>query len=150
MRVSSAVNDAATGRRLDLDPTDSIVNGGPTLVRNGRLAIDPTADGVIHPADPSFFYGWGLRRNPRTMAGIDAHGRLLLVTVDGRQAGLSEGFSVAEGGAVMRALGAVSAINLDGGGSTAMSVNGALVSSPSDATGERSVGDAVVILPGKR
>ena len=70
--------------------------------------------------------------------------------MDGRQAGLSEGFSVAEGAAVMRALGAVSAINLDGGGSTAMSVNGALVSSPSDATGERSVGDAVVILPGKR
>lgn len=40
---------------------------------------------------------------------------------------------------------AVDAINLDGGGSTAMTVGGALVSSPSDATGERPVGDALLV-----
>lgn len=40
---------------------------------------------------------------------------------------------------------AVDAINLDGGGSTAMTVGGALASSPSDATGERPVGDALLV-----
>jgi exopolysaccharide biosynthesis protein len=39
----------------------------------------------------------------------------------------------------------VDAINLDGGGSTAAVVDGDLVSHPSDATGERPVGDAIVI-----
>jgi exopolysaccharide biosynthesis protein len=47
----------------------------------------------------------------------------------------------------MRGLGAVNALNLDGGGSTAMAVNGAVVNKPSDATGERPVGDTVQVLP---
>jgi exopolysaccharide biosynthesis protein len=47
----------------------------------------------------------------------------------------------------MRSLGAVDAMNLDGGGSTAMAVQGKLVTSPSDATGERPVGDTVLVLP---
>ena len=42
-------------------------------------------------------------------------------------------------------LGMVDAINLDGGGSTAMVVRGRLVTHPSDATGERPVGDAIVV-----
>ena len=44
-----------------------------------------------------------------------------------------------------RSLGKVDAVNLDGGGSTAMAVGGQLVSSPSDAAGERAVGDAIVV-----
>ena len=48
----------------------------------------------------------------------------------------------------MRALGAVDAVNLDGGGSTAMTVGSELVTRPSDATGERPIGDAIVISAG--
>ncbi|MGW5445611.1 phosphodiester glycosidase family protein [Streptomyces asiaticus] len=47
----------------------------------------------------------------------------------------------------MRSLGAVQALNLDGGGSTAMAVNGRLANTTSDATGERAVGDTVQVLP---
>ena len=43
----------------------------------------------------------------------------------------------------MRALGARDAVNLDGGGSTTMTVGGAVVTRPSDATGERPIGDAI-------
>lgn len=46
-----------------------------------------------------------------------------------------------------RQLGAREAMNLDGGGSTAMAVDGKLVTHPSDTTGERAVGDAVVVSP---
>jgi exopolysaccharide biosynthesis protein len=46
----------------------------------------------------------------------------------------------------MRELGAADAMNLDGGGSTAMAVDGLLVNHRSDATGERPIGDAVVVL----
>jgi exopolysaccharide biosynthesis protein len=38
-------------------------------------------------------------------------------------------------------------VNLDGGGSTTMSVRGVLANHPSDPTGERSVGDALVYVP---
>ncbi|MGW6159705.1 phosphodiester glycosidase family protein, partial [Streptomyces sp. NPDC055144] len=42
------------------------------------------------------------------------------------------------------------AINLDGGGSTTMVAGGGVINAPSDATGERPVGDALLILPGRK
>ncbi len=45
----------------------------------------------------------------------------------------------------LRALGAHNAVNLDGGGSTGMTLGSGLVTRPSDATGERPIGDALVI-----
>jgi exopolysaccharide biosynthesis protein len=50
----------------------------------------------------------------------------------------------------MKALGAVQAMNLDGGGSSSMVIDDRLVNTPSDTTGERPVGDALVVLPGDR
>ncbi len=135
------------GTPLNLGPHDSIVSAAPTLLAGGSTHIDAAAEGVIDPADLSFNYAWANTRQPRTMAGIDRAGNLLLVTVDGRQKGGSEGFTLAEGATFMKSLGAVDALNLDGGGSTTMTVNGTLVNYPSDATGERPVGDTVQVLP---
>jgi exopolysaccharide biosynthesis protein len=44
----------------------------------------------------------------------------------------------------------VDAINLDGGGSSTMAVGGQVVNRPSDASGERPVGDAILVLPRRR
>jgi exopolysaccharide biosynthesis protein len=41
----------------------------------------------------------------------------------------------------------VDGLNLDGGGSTTMAVNSQVTNQPSDATGERPVGDALLVLP---
>jgi exopolysaccharide biosynthesis protein len=97
----------------------------------------------------SFFYGWVHKRNPRTFAGVDAQGRTLLVTADGRQT-TSLGLSLNEEAHVARSLGMVNAMNLDGGGSTTMVQGGQVMNSPSDATGERPVGDALLLLPGAK
>ncbi|SNS55216.1 Predicted protein [Streptosporangium subroseum] len=147
--VTEVVRDA-DGRRVRLGANDSVISAAPTLVENGRIRIDAATEGVVDPADLSFGYAWANNRQPRTMAGIDRRGRLLLVTVDGRLSGGSEGFTIAEGAAFMRSLGAEQALNLDGGGSTAMAVNGTLVNRPSDATGERAVGDTIQVLPRTR
>jgi hypothetical protein len=146
--VSEVIRDTA-GRRVALGPHDSVVSAAPTLVKDGRISIDAATEGTVDPHDLTFGYAWANVRQPRTMAGIDAKGRLILVTVDGRQTGGSEGFTLAEGAAFMRSLGAVQALNLDGGGSTAMAVQGLLVNKTSDATGERPVGDTVQVLPGR-
>ncbi|MFC7497008.1 MULTISPECIES: phosphodiester glycosidase family protein [unclassified Nocardioides] len=131
------------GQRLDR-PGVSVVNGGPLLLAHGRERITQAADGMVRPGDPSFAYGWVLQRNPRTFAGVDRQGRTVLVTVDGRQLD-QNGLSIPETADVARALGLVDAVNLDGGGSTAAVVDDSVVSHPSDATGERPVGDAIVI-----
>jgi hypothetical protein len=135
----------ADGRRLRLRHRTGVVNGGPFLVRGGRASVDAWHEGFVHPDDPGFFFGFGVSRNPRTMAGITRRGDLLLVTVDGRAPGYSIGLSFREQARVMRALGARVAINLDGGGSTTLAVRGKLVGRPSDTTGERPVGDVVTV-----
>ncbi|HEX6075566.1 MAG TPA: phosphodiester glycosidase family protein [Micromonosporaceae bacterium] len=135
------------GRPVALTPRTAIVNGGPELVRHGEIHATPATDGMLHPGRPSFYYGWVHKRNPRTFGGVDPQGRTLLVTVDGRGLG-SMGLSIGETAAVAKALGMTEAVNLDGGGSTTMVADGLVVNRPSDAAGERPVGDALVVLPG--
>jgi hypothetical protein len=132
------------GGRSLARPGTTVVNGGPLLMEDGVVHITQQRDGMQHVNSPSFDYGWVLQRNPRTFAGTDARGRTLFVTVDGRQLG-ELGLSIPETAAVARSLGMIEAINLDGGGSTAMVIRGSLISHPSDASGERAVGDAIVI-----
>jgi exopolysaccharide biosynthesis protein len=67
------------------------------------------------------------------------------VTIDGRAPGWSVGANFEESAKVMKSLGAVEAINLDGGGSTSMTVGDQLVTRPSDATGERPIADAILL-----
>jgi len=67
--------------------------------------------------------------------------------VDGRQPERSVGMTIAELAALLAELGAVEAINMDGGGSTTMVVRDKVVNSPSDPAGERAVGDALLVLP---
>lgn len=122
-----------------LSPTGEVarevVGGFPVLLRNGAV--------VEHGSEvrPSF----GETRHPRTAVGRSADGRrTLLVVVDGRQASY-RGMSLAELATLMRELGAAEALNLDGGGSSALVVRGAVVSHPSDRQGERPVGDALAL-----
>ncbi|MFG2322718.1 phosphodiester glycosidase family protein [Streptomyces sp. NPDC048568] len=147
LRVHTTLLDAR-GRPYRPSPRTDIVNAGPELVRDGRIHITPAADGMVHPDDPSWYYGWVHKRNPRTLAGVDAAGRTVLVTADGR-ATRSLGLSIAESAAVARSLGLRDAVNLDGGGSTTMVTDDTVINTPSDATGERPVGDALLILPRK-
>jgi exopolysaccharide biosynthesis protein len=134
-----------SGRAVLPGRDTTLVNGGPLLVTGGREHITQAQDGMAHPGDPSFDYGWVVKRNPRTFAGVDALGRTVLVTVDGRST-TDLGLSIPETADVARSLGLVEAINLDGGGSTAMALGGKLITHPSDGT-ERPVGDAIVVTP---
>jgi phosphodiester glycosidase/sporulation related protein len=146
-RVGVRTRPVSAGARLTPDTT--VVNGGPLLVRHGRERITQRQDGFVHAGDPSFAYGFVIKRNPRTFAGVDARGRTVLVTVDGRSTS-DLGLSIPEEADVSRSLGLVDAVNLDGGGSTTMTLHGQVITHPSDATGERPVGDAILVLPGVR
>lgn len=123
-----------------------IVNGGPRLLRRGHPHITAFREGFVHLDDPFFYVAFGLRRNPRTIAGITHDGHLLLVTIDGRQPDWSVGASFIEEARVMRSLGAVESVNLDGGGSTTLTIGEELANRPSDEEGERPIGDALLLV----
>jgi hypothetical protein len=108
--------------------------GHPMLVREAR---------IVAPYDgrPS------LERHPRTGIGLTRDGSTLFVTVDGRRT-TAVGMTLRGFAAFMRALGAVWAVNLDGGASTTMVIRGKIANSPSDPYGERLVPYAVVLSSG--
>jgi hypothetical protein len=118
-----------TGKRVPLRPGMFGVNGRYRLTAGGEIVV-PAGEG-------SFF-----ARNPRSIAGTTARGEIVLATLDGRMT-TSVGTTMDETAAVAHALGLTDAINLDGGGSTAMAVRGALVNTPSGGA-ERAVGDALI------
>ncbi|MCI0636156.1 MAG: phosphodiester glycosidase family protein [Actinobacteria bacterium] len=108
------------------------VGGAPLLLRDG---------------EPVGICNSGCGRQPRTGVGVTATGRILLVVVDGRQARWSLGPTAAEFADIMANLGAVTALNLDGGGSSEMVVEGQVVNRPSDGD-ERRISNAILVLPG--
>jgi hypothetical protein len=158
---ASGPDDNAAARRFlaALGPGDTLTLGprlGPVVPREAvggfpELLAAGEIPAALATAGAASFRGV----NPRTAVGWDAAGRrLLLVVIDGRRADWSVGTTTAETAAVMRALGASEALNLDGGGSSALAVreagNGAVrvVTRPSDPTGERAVGNGLAVLDG--
>lgn len=109
------------------------IGGNPTLLENGVITAEACSDSY-------FCY-----RNPRTGIGVNANGKILLVTVDGRRKG-SVGMTPVQFAKLFRWLGATSALNLDGGGSTTMWVRGQIVNHPSGGT-ERPVGSSILVVP---
>ena len=125
--------------RLFDDDGDQVAMRPGLYAVNGRYRLTAGGEIVVPDGSGSFF-----DRNPRTIAGTTRDGRIVLATIDGRQT-TSVGTTLHETAAVADALGMSDAINLDGGGSTTMSVRGALVNRPSGST-ERAVGDALVYV----
>jgi hypothetical protein len=132
---------------LTIEDFAGIVGGGPRLVTSGRVRVRSAAEGFAPLSAPWFYGSFVAGRHPRTLAGVRSDGTLLLVTVDGRRPGWSAGVTLPEAARLMQSLGARDALNLDGGGSSAMTVRGRVVSRPSDPSGERPVSDALVVLP---
>jgi len=104
----------AVGGTANTNNIWTAVSGGGFVLQNGVNVVN----GSI-PGDP-------LNPNPRSVVGLSQSDMYMyLVAIDGRQAGYSNGVTQAEEADLLRALGAYNAINLDGGGSTALAVQGA-------------------------
>ncbi len=136
--LASLWNDVSTGKaerkatlRVSLSPTAfQSVAGKELLVHDDEIVAPRTS------------------RAPRTMIGWNAAGDVLLVTVDGRQPGRAYGMTLIEAADLMHRLGAVEALNLDGGGSTTFVKKGKVVNRPSaQGRRERSVAVAIAIVP---
>ena len=125
---------------IDLDNAD-IVGGVPQLIKNGKIEITWEQE----KSSKSFVE----TRHPRTAVAKLKDGKFLMITVDGRQKE-SVGMNLNELAALLLELGAVDAMNLDGGGSTTMFTGGKVVNKPSDKEGERKVSDVILVFPRKQ
>lgn len=108
----------------------SAVTFGPVIISNGNPTIK-SGDG-----------GWGIQ--PRTAIGQKKDGTILMLVIDGRQAG-SIGATLKNVQDIFLQYGAYNAFNLDGGASSTMLYDGKLINNPSDIMGERYVPTAFII-----
>jgi hypothetical protein len=116
---------------------EDVTNGVPQLIKNGKMDITWQEE----KASKSF----AEMRHPRTAVAKLKDGKFLMITVDGRQPGVSVGMNLQELAEYLLSLGATDAMNLDGGGSTTMFLDGKVVNTPSDKEGERKVSDAIIV-----
>jgi large repetitive protein len=114
-----------------------LVGGFPLLLRSGEPVFHRVP--TIRPA-------FATQRHPRSVVAIRVDGTVLLVAVDGRQPGYSVGMTLPELTELLLELGATDALNLDGGGSTTLVLRGRIVNRPSEASGERPVTNALLVL----
>ena len=126
LQAEAAVGTSLT-LRLILQPdwatVSDAIGGGPVLVRDGK---------PVYRANEAFTVSQIAPRHPRTAIGQLADGRILMVVVDGRQPGYSVGMTTFEMALTMARLGAVRAMQLDGGGSSTIAFQGKVLNRPSD------------------
>ena len=118
------------------------VGGGPVLVQNGKVKISNNEE--------LKFDGKAINdKHPRTLIGYTKENKLIIMVIQGRAAGIAEGASLLQEAKLMVDLGCVEALNLDGGGSSCMLINGKETISPSDKGIQRAV-PAVFIISNRR
>lgn len=101
------------------------IGGGPMLIRNDSVKIT---------YDQELMWGSGVgetNNDPRTAVGYTADKHVIIMVADGRQT-ISEGVSLTELASIMKGLGCIGAMNLDGGGSTQMAVPNQYINTPSE------------------
>ena len=123
---SSAAGSFAPGARLALasqsqpsvfDQYPNVVGGGPLLIRDRNIILDPQLEGF----STNFIQGAA----PRTAVGKTADGTWIIATMHDRVGG--RGPTLAETAQIMQQLGAVDALNLDGGSSSSFYLGGELL-----------------------
>ncbi len=113
---------------------------GPSIVEAGAIV-----DGIEDVEVDTNFGNHSIQgEQPRTLVGAIADNHLVFVVVDGRDEGYSRGVTMTEAAEIMLSLGAETAYNLDGGGSSTMYFDGEVVNQPSNG-GERGTSDILYI-----
>ncbi len=128
--------DSSTGTLFKT--AENITNGVPQLIKNGKIEITWEQE----KSSKSFVE----TKHPRTAVAKLKNGKFLIITVDGRSEA-SGGIGLEGLAEILLQFGATDAMNLDGGGSTTMFLDGKVVNKPSDKEGERKVGDAILVFP---
>jgi hypothetical protein len=138
LAAEAPVGQAVTVRltlRPDWTGVVDALGGGPLIVRDGRP--------VFRAQEEFSTYQLSIR-HPRSAVGQTADGRIVMLAVDGRQAGYSVGMTNFELALALMRFGVIKGSALDGGGSTTMAFDGKVLNRPSDGS-ERAVAEALLV-----
>jgi exopolysaccharide biosynthesis protein len=126
------------GLRKDWSTVTDAVGGGPALVRDGKPILPQDSGEALTAVQ---LYG----ADPRTAIGQRADGGIVIVAADGRRRGWSVGIRNWDLALMLIHYRCVNGFALDSGGSTTVAFDGSVLNRPSDPSGERPVGEALVV-----
>lgn len=130
-----------TAAQLVADGVWNTLSFGPSLLDNGQVA-----SGIEDVEVDTNFGNHSIQgEQPRTAVGVIDANHLVFVVVDGRSPGYSAGVTMTGLAEIMQGLGATTAYNIDGGGSSTMYFNGSLVNNPLGQNKERGTSDILYI-----
>ena len=132
---------ATTADELVADGVWNTLSFGPAIVEDSQVVAGIDSVEVDTNIGNHSIQG----DQPRTAVGVIDDNHLVFVVVDGRSAGYSKGVTLPELADIMTGLGATTAYNLDGGGSSTMYFNGELVNNPLGRNEERGTSDILYI-----
>lgn len=113
------------------------IGGGPVLVHDGKIRLTNKEEQMFVTGEKDL--------HPRTAMGYTSKDKLVILVVQGRFPGVAEGVTLREEAKILLDLGCVEALNLDGGGSSCMVINGQNTITPSDKEGQRAVPGVFII-----
>lgn len=116
------------------------IGGGPVLIQEGKINITNQEEQIFVNGQEDL--------HPRTAMGYTKKKKLIILVIQGRAPGIAEGATLNDEAKILADLGCYEALNLDGGGSSCMLVNGKETIKPSDKEGQRAV-PAVFIIKRK-
>ena len=132
---------ATTAQQLLDDGVWNTLSFGPAVVEDGQVVAG--IDDV--EVDTNFGNHSIQGAQPRTAIGVVDADHLVFVVVDGRSPGYSAGLTMTGLAGLMQQLGAETAYNIDGGGSSTMVFDGAVVNNPLGKGAERGTSDILYI-----
>jgi exopolysaccharide biosynthesis protein len=130
-----------TAEQLLADGVWNTLSFGPSLLEDGEIAAGIEGIEVDTNVGNHSIQG----EQPRTAVGVIDENHLVFVVVDGRSDGYSDGVTMTELASIMQGLGATTAYNIDGGGSSTMYFDGQLVNNPLGKGEERGTSDILYI-----
>jgi hypothetical protein len=121
-----------TGETTVIDPNDfsewnmeTAVGGGPVLLQEREIKVTNEEE--------MMFTGKAINdKHPRTAMGYTKNKKLIILVIQGRYPGIAEGATLIDEAQILKDLGCWEALNLDGGGSSCMLVNGKTTITPSE------------------
>jgi exopolysaccharide biosynthesis protein len=132
---------ATTADQLVADGVWNTLSFGPALLENGEIV-----SGIDDVEVDTNFGNHSIQgEQPRTAVGIIAANHDVFVVVDGRSPGYSAGVTMSGLAEIMQGLGATTAYNIDGGGSSTMYFNGEVVNNPLGKGEERGTSDILYV-----
>lgn len=122
---------------------ETAVGGGPVLIQDGEIKIANNEE--------LKFTGKAIDdKHPRTAMGYTKNGQLILLVIEGRHPNIAEGATLTQEARMLKQIGCLEALNLDGGGSSSLLINGKPTITPTDKEGQRPVPAVFMIRDSKK